>query len=546
MLTPRPRLLENVRAKSDGKVCAGRLCLFCSVPDHDVPDPLAVLAGLSQVFLFRFASRYRGRLYSPFKALRRKCRQPDHGMQRQHAWELEYMSTPWYSTTKGYGRGRGFALAPAADEVNPEADGSTVSQPRSVFSSASKPSGASDHSGLLGKRVAMVTFSLYPFDPRPRRAAQALHKEGMSIDLFCEGEENAPAREVISGVNVWRLPVRNRRGGALRYAYQYSAFILLSSAILALRSLRCRYDLVYVHNMPDILVLSSLIPKMLGAKVILDLHDPMPELMTTIFDLDPNCLQVRLIKLLERWSLSWANRVLTVNIACKRIFSARSCSPDKIGVVMNSPNEEVFRFQSGTACPSGGQTSKRRFVIMCHGSILERNGLDVAIAALALVRQSVPGVEFRFYGRKTSFLERIMEEVRRRGLSESAYYLGPKSHEELVREIEGCDVGIIPNPRNAFTEINTPTRIFEYLALGKPVIAPRTSGIQDYFDPESLLYFEPGNAEDLARKIEYVSSHADEAMQIAKRGQEVYLAHTWAQERRTLVNLVNDLLQEQT
>src|ERR1019366_9968515 len=93
------------------------------------------------------------------------------------------------------------------------------------------------------------------------------------------------------------------------------------------------------------------------------------------------------------------------------------------------------------------------------------------------------------------------------GLESCIRYLGPKCLEELVQEIESCDVGIIPNQRNPFTDINTPTRIFEYLALGKPVVAPRTPGIQDYFDPESLLFFEAGNAQDFAEKIEYVYSH---------------------------------------
>ncbi|HSZ01609.1 MAG TPA: glycosyltransferase family 4 protein [Terriglobales bacterium] len=446
------------------------------------------------------------------------------------------MDTLWYSPKKRHESGRWFALAPVKNEVHPGADGTRY--PSSSFT----PVGISPQSRLQGKRVAMVTFSLHPFDPRPRRAAHALQKEGMIVDLFCEGEENAPKREVLNGINIWRLPVRNRRGGAFRYAYQYSAFILISSAILALRSLRRRYDLVYVHNMPDVLILSSLIPKMLGAKVILDQHDPMPELMTTIFDLDPDSLGVRSIKRLEKWSLARANLVVTVNVACKRIFANRSCSPEKIGIVMNSPNEEVFPFQVGGVHPSRNHSPTKRFVIMCHGSIVERNGLDVAIAALARVRESVPGAEFRFYGRKTAFLERIMEQVRNQGLSENVRYLGRKSHEELAREIEDCDVGIIPNPRNAFTEINTPTRIFEYLALGKPVIAPRTSGIQDYFNQESLIYFEPGSSKDLAEKLEYVASHVEEATEVAKRGQQVYLAHTWAQERQTLVNLVSELL----
>jgi glycosyltransferase involved in cell wall biosynthesis len=113
--------------------------------------------------------------------------------------------------------------------------------------------------------------------------------------------------------------------------------------------------------------------------------------------------------------------------------------------------------------------------------------------------------------------------------------------EELVTEIENCDVGIIPNPRNAFTEINTPTRIFEYLALGKPVIAPRTPGIQDYFNRDALLFFEPGNAKELAQQIECVCRSNGEATEIARRGQSVYLAHTWQHERQILVNLVSEL-----
>ncbi len=102
----------------------------------------------------------------------------------------------------------------------------------------------------------------------------------------------------------------------------------------------------------------------------------------------------------------------------------------------------------------------------------------------------IPTAELRIYGRKTPFLQRVMEDAGNKGLAECVHYLGPKSLEELVQEIDDCDVGVIPNHRSAFTEINTPTRIFEYLALGKPVIAPRAPGICDYFDDDSLVFFE--------------------------------------------------------
>ncbi len=182
---------------------------------------------------------------------------------------------------------------------------------------------------------------------------------------------------------------------------------------------------------------------------------------------------------------------------------------------------------------------------MYHGSLVERNGLDVAIDALSRVRETIPTVELRIFGANTPFLERMLEAARDRNLHESVRYFGPRQLEDLVTEIENCDLGVIPNHRNAFTEINTPTRIFEYLALGKPVIAPSTPGIQDYFDKDSLLFFEPGKPGDLAQQIEYAISHPREVEEIVRRGQQVFLEHTWDCERETLLDRVSGILNGQ-
>jgi glycosyltransferase involved in cell wall biosynthesis len=388
----------------------------------------------------------------------------------------------------------------------------------------------------------MVTFSAYPGDPRPRRAADALINEGMQVDLICLGEGKEPRHPMVSDVNVLRIPLAHRRSGALSYAYNYSAFLFVSATILAARTLVKRYDLVYVHNMPDILVLSSLVPKAFGAKVILDMHDPMPELMTTIFNCGKESVLVQLLKRLETWSMARADFVITVNEACKRIFSSRSCRPEKIGVVMNTPDEALLSFQRPHERRSE-DASVRPFVLMYHGTLVERNGLDLAVEALARVRGGIPTAELRIYGRNTPFLERVMNSARDKKLQDCVHFLGPRRQEDLVAEIEGCDVGIIPNHRNAFTEVNTPTRIFEYLALGKPVIAPRTPGIQDYFSPRSLLFFESGSCEELAERIEYVFFNRAEATETAKRGQQVYFEHTWSRERQILVRLVNGVFE---
>jgi glycosyltransferase involved in cell wall biosynthesis len=416
-----------------------------------------------------------------------------------------------------------------------------IQGPKHVPVSSGQPAQAGNGGRLQGKRVAMVMFSTYPFDPRPRRAADALMKEGASVELICLKEDKSPVRERLNGIDVRRVAVKHRRGGKFDYAYQYSAFILISSAIVAWRFLRRRYALVYVHNMPDVLAVSGLLPKLLGAKVVLDQHDPMPELMKTIYEMDEGSFSVRLIGWLEKLSIGIVNRVVTVNVACKRIFSSRSCRPEKISIVMNSPDEQIFQYKPRAARVVATGTEKP-FTILYHGSIVERNGLDLGIEALEAVRGDIPNVQLRICGGKTAFLDQVMETVRSKGLEANVQYLGSKRLEELTREIENCDVGIIPNQRNAFTDINTPTRIFEYLALGTPVIAPSTLGIQDYFEPSSLFFFEPGNAAELADQIRYVASHPKETDTVVERGQQIYLANTWSQQRKILVDMVSDLL----
>jgi glycosyltransferase involved in cell wall biosynthesis len=397
---------------------------------------------------------------------------------------------------------------------------------------------------LYGRRAAVLLFSHYPADPRPRRAAEALAARGVDIDLICLRDGGEPAHETYGKITVTRVPMKRQRGGRLGYVGQYAAFLLTSFFYLASRSLRRRYDLVHVHNMPDVLVFSAIVPKLLGAKVILDLHDPMPELMQTIFKLPENSFSVVALKRLEQWSIRFADLVLTVNLACKKIYSSRSCQPHKIKVVINSPDDELFRVRRGDVCDVNGKNGNgsESFVILYHGSLVRRNGFDLAVESLEKVRKTIPSVRLTVCGKRTEFFEKVMESVRQRGLDRSVDYLGVRNVQEIVEAIENCDLGIIPNHRNIFTEINTPTRIFEYLALAKPVIAPKTKGIQDYFGDNDLIFFELGDADDLARKIEFAFSHPVEVAETVKRGQEVYLSHTWSRERRAFLDSISELL----
>ena len=405
--------------------------------------------------------------------------------------------------------------------------------------STSQPS---EISLLRGKRMAVVSFSPFPGDPRPRRAAEAFARAGMKVEAICLMEDENPKRDTFKDIEIDRISIKKIRNSKAWYVFQYCLFILIAFTKLAARSLTQRYHVVHIHNMPDVLVCAALVPKLLGAKVMLDLHDPMPELMMTIFNLRRESLGVRLIAWLEKWSIARADVVLTVNRACEKLFVSRSCSASKVCVVMNSPDENIFKYSPAQIAKRHSGGANAPFVIMYHGTLEDRNGVDIAVEALGKLRQMVPAAELRIYGHRTPFLDQVMSTVSDKGLEKAVQYLGPRRLEQLTEAITECSVGVIPNKRSIFTEINTPTRIFEYLALGKPVVAPRAPGILDYFREDSLVFFNLGEADDLALKLTWVAMNQKEALEVASRGQAVYLEHAWSKESEKLLRRTAGLL----
>jgi glycosyltransferase involved in cell wall biosynthesis len=395
---------------------------------------------------------------------------------------------------------------------------------------------------LANKRAAVIVYSYYPSDTRVRRAAEAMVGAGMSVDLLCLTDlETDPPKEVIQGVNVFRVPIKRRRGSKWAYLSQYGRFFLSSFWFLTIRGIKQKYDVVHVHNMPDFLIFAAVVPRVSGAGLILDLHDPMPELMTSIYGMESDQWQVRFLKWLERRSISFSTIALTPNITFKNLFVGRSCRPDKMQIVMNSPDQDAFdpmRF----ATVDRMTRSPIEFRLMHHGSIVHRHGLDILVEALALLKPKIPGIRLDIYGHNEPFLKVVFEVAERLGVSDRVHFHGAKPPKEIAEAIHNADLGIIPNRRSAFTALNFPTRIFEYLAMNRPVIAPTTRGITDYFSENDLLMFEQENLEDLADKIFYAWDHPAEVKDLVVRGRNVYRQHLWNGEKARYLDQVEKSL----
>jgi glycosyltransferase involved in cell wall biosynthesis len=78
--------------------------------------------------------------------------------------------------------------------------------------------------------------------------------------------------------------------------------------------------------------------------------------------------------------------------------------------------------------------------------------------------------------------------------------------------------------------------------MGKPVIAPRTKGIRDYFDENALHFFDPGNATSLAEAIIQVYRDPARRQSVLAEGMKIFRAHDWQRQQRHFVELVRGLL----
>lgn len=394
-----------------------------------------------------------------------------------------------------------------------------------------------ENSGLA--RIAMLIFSNYPQDVRPRREAEALVQEGFLVDIICIREEGQLQRERVKGVNVYRINLKERGSSKIRYLFEYGYFIFAAFLKLTWLHLFKAYDIIHVHNMPEILIVSAIVPKLTGAKLILDLHDPMPELFRTIYSVSEDHPMITVLKWLENFSIKFADLVITPNISFRNLFIYRGCPSAKIHIIMNSPQEDIFKKDLNSNRQKKGQ-NQRQFALILHGVIEERQGHDIAVRAVSALRHKIPGLMLHIYG-SGGFLKHVQSLVHNLNLQDRVIFHGSVSIEEISKALETIDVGIVPNRKNVFTELNFPTRIFECLAMGKPVIAPRTQGILDYFDERSLYLFEPGDLEDLVRKIMEVWSDPSERKRVLQRGKEVYQLYRWETEKQRFIQIVRSL-----
>ncbi len=367
------------------------------------------------------------------------------------------------------------------------------------------------------------------------RYAEALVKRGDVVDVIALGKEGTPRYEEIRGVKVYRIQKRTiDEKGKLSYLLKLTAFLFNSLIFLTNKHREKPYNLIHVHSVPDFEVFATIFSKLQGAKIILDIHDIVPEFYASKFNQNEKSIVFKALVMLERLSSKYADHVIISNHLWEKTILSRSVERDKCTVIMNYPDESIF-YQRPRERNDG------KFVMIYPGTLGWHQGLDIAIQAFALIKDQVPEAEFHIYGRgpEKKNLERLIAEL---GLENRVFIKETVPIDQIGKIMANADLGIIPKRNDPFGGEAFSTKILEFMALGVPVIVAETKIDRFYFNDSVLKFFKPDDANDLAQCMLSLRSDKTLRDRFRENAQKFVEDYNWTKKKQEYFSLVDSLI----
>lgn len=350
-------------------------------------------------------------------------------------------------------------------------------------------------------RVCMLTYSVYERDIRVRRYAEYLAADGSCMDVISMSSEGAEASVSAENVRVYRVPMTRTRHEGVRLVLVWIVSALMMFFYLTVLDIRRRYDVVHIHNMPDFLVFCALFPALRGCPVLLNVHDPVPEVTMSKLCVGPDHPFVRIQIWLERISIRFSAHVLTATAAFKTILVQRGVPAEKITVISNAADSRLFK--RTMPAPSLKQHNGR-FTLLYVGTVAHRYGLDVAVRALPMLRKEIPGLRLKVVPKilhEGAGLHESMELAKELGVEDLIQVEKPVPLEQMPNIMEEADIGLYPARRDCHMDIALSLKIPEMVEMGLCIVASRLTVLEEHFGENAIAFVPPGDPEALAEKI---------------------------------------------
>lgn len=388
----------------------------------------------------------------------------------------------------------------------------------------------------------MVTHSYYENDNRVQRYARALARRGDHVVVLAlKRSSSLPLVEDLEGVILHRIQDRFDKKMVSQSQHLWSLVRFMGRVCESLKQWELvgpphtrPWDLIHVHNVPDFLVHSCRGVRALGAKVILDIHDLMPEFYADKFQKPMGSWSVRLLSRLERAAARQADHIIVANDLWVDRYARRCAAQDRCSVMINHVDQAMFpprRFRvADTTHP----------LILFPGGFERHQGLDVALQAFALLKREYPGARFHLYG-DGSMKGSWQSLARDLQINDSVHWFAPLPLRDMAKVMAGADLGVVPKRADGFGNEAFSTKILEFMSVGVPVVASKTRVDSHYFADDSIEFFRPSDPQDLARSMQRVLKQPARYERLVHRGKACADLLGWHVHEQHYLDLVGRL-----
>jgi glycosyltransferase involved in cell wall biosynthesis len=370
----------------------------------------------------------------------------------------------------------------------------------------------------MAKNVCLLVQNPYWRDARVRREVMALRSHGHKVSVIALRDHNEAKQEAADGIKIYRVNLKKKRSGILRYLYEYMAFFLYTIFKLNILDMREKFDVIHVTTLPDFLVFAAIIQKFKGRIILLDMHEVMPEFFMSKFGVGIEHPIVRLLLFVERISLRFADEVITINEPIKRLFQTRAIPNKPITVVMNAVSASTVK--------NNGKRTHKGFNCVYHGTLTDIYGLDTAIEGFSKVGKKFPDMIFHIIGNGQS-LPRLKQLTEQLNLQQCVVFHGEMTYDKVIDLLAEMDLGILAFRKDVFLNLSFSNKLAEYVYLKIPVVSSDLDATKYYFNDNHILFFKAGNADDLRNKIEFAYLNRGHIRTIAESAYEQSKDFDW-------------------
>lgn len=236
---------------------------------------------------------------------------------------------------------------------------------------------------------------------------------------------------------------------------------------------------------------------------------------------------VRLTTWIEKKIFENADLITVVSSFLKKSIVARGITADKILVLPNGVDLQKFSIDSldsENTVREKYTLKKETIVIGFVGWFAEWDRLDKIIEIFAELFLSYPSSKLMLVG-DGKIMPQLKEKAHKSGIKDHIIFTGPVSRLDVQKYISAFDISVLPHSN----EFGSPIVLFEFMALGKPVVAPTLDPITDVIeDGKNGLLFPAGNFVELKHVLGKLLSDKhlrEEIGQAARR--DIVENHSW-------------------